>query len=223
MSNSKLGSDKGGYVAVAAELKRVSCSASAIMEWNIPNFISLFESMDQNVGPFLRKSSPSFAIRCGQIERKFQLFIKKEAHNDWIGLCLRKLSGADAEVEFQLKAVGINGTNLGIGELKMNKFTKNSSAWGYREYISLQKLKDNPDNFLPNGSLKLVCELKISDNEVFMEGCEGKTLNKDLDNLRRDQTLSDFKIICKDKVFQCHKNILAARYLNIIHFSPHID
>ena len=214
MANSKPGLGEGGYVAASAELKRVKCSASALMEWNIPNFISLFESKDQNLVTVVQ-TSPTFAITCGQIERHFHLFIQTSKEKDCIGLFLKKLSGADVEVKFYLKAISKSGTNFGIGAFALNKFTKDSS-WGYKKYICLQKLKENSDEYLHNGSLKLGCDLTISDDEISMEGYEGKRLKKDLDNLQRDQTVSDFKIICKDQVFPCHKTILAARYLNVI-------
>jgi len=213
MSNSKLGSDVTG----SAELKRVKSSGSATMEWNIPNFISLLESRDPNIKTVYQKNSPSFSIKCGQIERQFQLLIQaSNEKDDSIGLYLRKLSKVDVEVKYQLTAINKSGTNFGIGGLISHKFTKDSLPMGYRNFFCLQKLKENSEDCLHNGSLKLGCEVTISDDEVSIEGYEGRTLRTDLENLKGDQTVSDFKITCKDQAFPCHKSILAARYFNKI-------
>ena len=212
MSNNKPGLGEGGYVAASAELKRVKCSASATIEWNIPNFISLFESKDQNAKTVAKKTSPTFAITCGQIQRQFQLYIQTSTEKECIKFYLRKLSGPDVEVQFHLKAISKSGTNFGIGGSAIRKFTKDSISWGYEKFLCIQKFRDQSDDCLHNGSLKLGCELTISDDEVSMEGYDGKKLRTDLENLQRDQTVSDFKVNCKDQVFPCHKTILAARY-----------
>jgi hypothetical protein len=92
------------------------------------------------------------------------------------------------------------------------KLTKGRNM-GRSNFISLKQLKDKAADRLPDGSLKLGCDLTITDTEAFDESYNDTSLKRDLRHLLNNEILSDFKLVCKGQVFPCHKAILAARYL----------
>lgn len=209
MSSSKFKLD-----ADSVELKRVKCSASATMEWTIPDFISFVESRPHDWALRL-KSSPTFSLRCGQIERNFELQICYSRGNGGVGFYLKSLNPIDMDVLFCLKAIDKSGNDFGNDIMAMSKLTPNKMM-GHKIFVLIKDLKEKAVDRLPNGCLKLGCDLTITDTEVFAKNYKGNRLREDLDHLQKNDLLTDFKVVCKGQVFPCHKAILAARYLKNI-------
>ena len=185
----------------STELKRVS----ATLAWTVPNFLSLVEAQRKPA----REQSPPFSIKFGQAERKFLLQLDFWSSNDDIGVYLKSAKKKDKIlVEFHLKLIDKNGCPFSscINKHELSEFAQGSLRWG--SFISFRELKENAENWLHAGSLKVECDLTISDAEVSYEG---PRLTEDLDRLRKEKIVSDFKIICQGETFPCHKAILASR------------
>ena len=186
----------------STELKRVS----ATLAWTVPNFLSLVEAQRKPA----REQSPPFSIKFGQAERKFLLQLDFWSSNDDIAVFLHSANRDKLLVEFHLKLVDKNGCPFSscINKNELSEFTEGSLRWGRHDFISFHELKENANDWLDAGSLKVECDLTISDAEVSYEG---PRLTEDLKKLRKEKIVSDFKIICQGETFPCHKAILASR------------
>ncbi len=207
MSSSKPKSDG----AAPEQLKRLKCSLSTTMEWTIPNVMSWIDSFIQKSEGTFRKKSPPFSLRCGQAEVQFKLFLVIEEDEDQLGLYLINLNQTDVDVMYDLKAIDKRGIDFGPCETLQRKLTQALPCYGFEDFLSVKGLKEEADDLLPNGSLKLVCELTISDAEVSIEGYEGPSLRECLSNLQNEEGATDFNVVCNGQHFPCHKTILAAR------------
>jgi hypothetical protein len=205
MSSSKPKPDDG---PAPGELQRVKSFLSTTLEWTIRDFTSWIESQNQNSG-IVTKKSPPFFLRCGQLEVKLQLMIQIKENKDELGFYLRKLSRDEVDIKFQLKAIDKQGVAFGRCDMLQHQFTRAAPSWGYASFISIKETKEKADFRLHNRSLKLECDLTISDAEVSIEGYEGPKLKESLFKLH--ESVADFNILCDGQEFPCHKTILAAR------------
>ena len=181
MSAAKSSSDDEHIVA-PAQLKRVKTSVTANFEWIIADFIAFVESKIQNLeiskeGTALKTiTSPPFSVRCGETEIHFELYVEIRKGADDVGFYLRNCNHKDVKVMCSLNAINKAGYEFSEVNTGHFRFTQKCKSKGIAKFISLKNLKETSNDRLPNGSLKLGCDLTVYDNEVFVDGQEGEKL-----------------------------------------------
>ena len=93
-----------------------------------------------------------------------------------------------------------------------------SQEWGWKSFLSKKNLREKKDTFLPGGELSIICDLTIYQSETETSHPRAKISNnkkyhvaESFKALWKKEVLTDFKLICEDKVYLCHKFVLASR------------
>ena len=91
-------------------------------------------------------------------------------------------------------------------------------GWGWKPFVSKKLLREWKDLFLPGGELSIICDLTIYQTEMDTSHQIAKIFNNQKSHLAESfralwikEVLTDFKLICQDKVYHCHKFVLASR------------
>jgi len=106
-------------------------------------------------------------------------------------------------------------------------FDKNlqSDNRGFAKFVSHNELKHPQLNLLPNDTLTILCEISITGDNIVTSGSakpqfNSKTskpseivnrLSQDIASILDTGRFSDCTVICNNREFSCHKNILSAR------------
>ena len=129
-------------------------------------------------------------------------------------------------IDCNLKHIGKNGSV--IKEFVGTEKIPAQGIWEQRDFLSKKMLRENADNFLPEGALKLDCEIAVlkifntitHEKEVFDRlkklSCkeEDRKTSSLIENLKRMWKNSlhvDFKLVCDSYTFPCHRAVLACR------------
>jgi len=188
--------------------------------------ISQFSSRTEKYGEVL--NSEEFTIK-GPDDKitkwRVQLYPRgdKEGANDHVSLFLKKLTTeAEVNANYVLSYLDANKVKRKIKELGVTKFESGKiTNWGWGEVI------DRRDLYLytPDDILTLILEITImgktkksieftNSGEKYLalnENYHQKQLKRDFQTLFLSKDHADVIIRCGDKVFDCHKIILASR------------
>ena len=106
-------------------------------------------------------------------------------------------------------------------QFKVSKSTDSFAklgAWGYKNFLSKKELMKETTQFLPGGVLTFVClfSFSTSESEISTSHNGGGTtpstcLANNYKTMWKKEAFADFKLICEDQVFPCHKFVLASR------------
>ena len=99
--------------------------------------------------------SPPFTISPGHTDLIFEIYIAFSKVNDLIGCFLKSLNWIDLEVEFHLTSNDPSEIYFGKVDFDVINFSPSFKSIGHDKFISLQTIKDNSDDFLHKGSLKV--------------------------------------------------------------------
>ncbi|UYV69900.1 SPOPL [Cordylochernes scorpioides] len=119
----------------------------------------------------------------------------------------------------------LTSTNNKFNLVKLhNKFSKISNCWGFPTFFKRSSLFDQRDILLHKDQLTMFCEIIILHKleDVIMENiCDLQfkvpecSWSQDMNLLLESHNFSDVTIHVGDRMFQAHKNILAARSSNL--------
>jgi len=188
--------------------------------------ISKFSSRTEKYGEVL--NSEEFTIK-GPDDKitkwRVQLYPRgdKEGTNDHVSLFLKKLTTeAEVNANYVLSYLDANKVKRKIKELGVTKFESGKiTNWGWGEVIDRRDLSlYTPDDILTLvlditilGETKKSIEFTNSGEKYFAlnENYHQKQLERDFQTLFLSKAHADVIVRCGDKVFDCHKVILASR------------
>lgn len=113
---------------------------------------------------------------------------------------------------------------------KAYKFVQGKD-WGFKKFIRRDFLLDESNGLLPDDRLTLYCEISVVADSVNISGQTTITkfkipecrLADDLSNLFESSNFSDVTLVCGNREFKMHKNILAGRIRFIFKNKHSID
>ena len=178
----------------------------------IPDFRVWFDSLPDN---FEFWSEPVNMITNGKevLQFKIKMILNKPTDDD-IGFYLHSFSDRDLKVELSFIAVKGEQYKTSTGTCSFAKL----GAWGYKNFLSKKELMKETTQFLPGGVLTVVCLFSFTTSESEISTSHnggGTTLSTCLANnyktMWKKEAFADFKLICENQVFPCHKFVLASR------------
>jgi len=133
----------------------------------------------------------------------------------------------DSEVKARYEFTILDHSHNKQNKVKSNftQFKAKPDSWGFRKFVSTEFLKSRATQWLPNDSLTIVCDVSIIGQEIQVSGskypedtkqmkpkhrCQ-KQLAQDLELAFDSQDFTDVKVVCGDRMFECHQFMLSAR------------
>ena len=148
--------------------------------------------------------------------------------SDFLSVYLRYEGNDEAKAKFGFSILDAYKTKQNYKSFDSFKLFEESDGYnnspyasyeGFHKFISLDSLKTESAQFLPNDSLTILCEVTVffpTESISVTKDADMKQLSQD--NLKEDLGLAfskkkytDVKIYCGDEVFECHRFMLTAR------------
>jgi hypothetical protein len=140
----------------------------------------------------------------------------KEETKDKVGLYLVNKNSETLGIKYSFSSLNHQGK-----ELEQVSFTRQFKGliggWGTTKFTTLSKLIASSEVLLPDGCLHIRCKFTIFQGKVVQPVISPNLESpsyiclQTMKKLMTDDTFSDFKIVCDDEAFYCHKNIVAAK------------
>ena len=196
--------------------------------WTVENFS---KEMTRDPGTSLYSSMFSF-LGPDKTLTKWELEIYPNGQNKEregnVGIFLINCTGTEVTVNY---SISIQDSNSALRYSKRETSVKfrsqgqSESSWGYKGLVNHEQLKGSADILLPQDNLTIVCEISLNGSETRRNiwglkklpetqetgSAKNKNLKPNFEFDFNDKEFSDIKIVCGDKVFDCHRNILSSR------------
>ena len=194
--------------------------------WTIDDF----KNRPEKVGQCL-KSVPFIVNGPNQLKTEWELEIYPKGmmdyeDEDYIWVFLSSKNDIKVTATFDLHVIGIDGAEADMEGETHTDFEEydEEGSWELGGlWLKRDTFEDHPD-LLPNGNLTLKFKITVFGSERLLSGSDKDSENSDLlfarcqkqlseqfGNLFIDKQLSDIKIECEGKTFDCHQAILATR------------
>ena len=179
----------------------------------IPNFLVWLDSQ----GDDSRILSEPLEIVTSEkeiLQFKIQLQLNKVADDD-IGVCLLSLNNRSLKITFSISVLKNENPQISSDSRHFKK--EEVVSWGWNPIISKKDLKEETTQFLPGGALTFECNFHfyISESEIStshaLSAIQSSCLVNNFKMMWKKGAFTDFKVFCDDKVFPCHKFVLASR------------
>ncbi len=188
-------------------------TAEGTFRWTIDDF----KDRPENAGQCL-KSVPLTVNGPNQLKTKWELEIYPKGmmdyeDEDYIWVFLSSQNDIKVTATFDLHVIGIDGAETDMEGETHTDFEEydEEGSWELGGlWLKRDTFEDHPD-LLPNGNLTLKCKITVFGTERVLSGllfarCQ-KQLSEHFGNLFIDKQLSDIKIECEGKIFDCHQAI----------------
>jgi hypothetical protein len=190
------------------------------ISWKVENFLDWAKLKETGY----QQNSSIFSFNFPEIKKcyKFTLCLHpkgedgKEENKDKVGLYLHNKNSEKLDIKYSFSLLNSHGR-------KSEKCSGSSSfpaltgSWGWKQFTTLSKLTASPEVLLPDGCLHIRCKFTIFKvkvvRPVILPNPESPyhISHQTMKKLLTNDTFSDFKIVCDDETFNCHKNIVAAK------------
>ena len=208
------------YVGMASNLEELSTSNQTItqrvygaeLELNIEGFLNWLEFQGEDA----KLRSKPINVKCGikTLDFELQLHLGKKDEDD-ISIFLNSNILQDSYIKFNVKHITASEQILKVSALR--RFVKESPIWGIKKGLSKKQLRDQASECLPGGALKIHCSFEINmfehlttSNEDIMLDNKSLSISNKFSKLWKKEVLIDFKLICENEAFLCHKIVLAS-------------
>ena len=201
--------------------------------WTIENFSQRKEERDECI------TSSGFTIRGSDgLETRWKVVLYPKGENDTdaepgadeinLAVYLRLVSRTSVRARFNVAILDKDNTKQHFDTDSTFSLLDNESdlincknLYGFINWVELETLTSQSSQLLPNDSLTIVCDITIVPKDTVV--IESKHLEaeyrrqnmaqvgQDLEKALTNKDLSDVKIFCGDKVFDCHQIILSSR------------
>jgi hypothetical protein len=190
------------------------------IDWKIKNFLDWAEVKEIGYS----KESTVFKFNFPEVKKcyKFSLSLRpkgepdKEETQDQVGIFINNINSETLGIKFTVSLIDKLGAEVETASDSMPSL-KSNNGWGFSNFTTRSWLTAFPKLFLLDGCLHIRCKFTIFDVEVVrsvispdLESPSHAHLQT-MEKLLTDNTFSDFKIICDDQTFYCHKCIVAAK------------
>ena len=183
----------------------------------IPDFLVWLDSQDSQVEDFSLWSEPLDILASGKEVLQFTLKISfNKTTDDEIGVYLHSSNSRNLRMEYSFTVSKNQQFRVTKG---LSEFSK-EKGWGFKSFLTKTNLKGETTQYLPGGVLTVACqftfsvsesEISTSHNRASATAIQSTCLANNLKTMWKKEELTDFKLICEDKVFPCHKFVLASR------------
>jgi hypothetical protein len=182
-----------------------SDDSSPSFKWIIPDFL---QSVSKT-GDFI--SSPNFPVwdsnnKSGDCNLK--VYPKGKVNSNSVELYLYNQSSFARTLSYSLSLEEKEGneSNKMKFEIEMAAKENKGDNCGSREFIKLDKLKENSSILLPGGTLTIILKITKPGPRPSVS-----RLSEDYQLSFLDEEFSDVKIKVKGETFPCHRYVLASR------------
>lgn len=199
-------------------------TAEGTFRWTIDNF----KNRAEEAGECLK--STTFTVNGpDELKTKWELevFPKGRTDNeDFLSLYLSSIDDFKVTAKYDLHVIDEAGMERQTHKGEAYEYDDTNGkykSWGWDMWLKSAEFEDNPD-LLPDGNLTLKCKVTVFGTERVLSGTDKDAGNSDLlfarcqkqlsehfGNLFIDKQLSDVKIECEGRTFDCHQAILATR------------
>ena len=151
-------------------------------------------------------------VTCEKEILRFKLILRfYKLADDHIGIFLKSHNDRNLKIILSISLLGSQKSRTSTHHYP--KF----ESWGWKFFLSKTKLKKEATQFLPGGALTLECNFHFfgSESEIStslaLSTTSGSCLANNFKTMWKKEMLTDFKLVCNNKVFLCHKFVLASR------------
>ena len=141
-----------------------------------------------------------------------------EIDQNFLSLFLSNESKADVNAKYRFSLLDADETFQHTRNFSIRLLTKSENTWGDRQYLDLGTLKNQAEKLLPDGNLTILCDVTVVGPKKTVSipitntrANQNDHVIKDLSCAFLQEEFSDIKLLCGDKVFNCHQFMLAAR------------
>ncbi|UYV69899.1 SPOPL [Cordylochernes scorpioides] len=183
--------------------------------WTIDNFSLHLEDVGERI-----ESSTFSTPDKDDLKWKLELYPhgKRFECEGYLSLYLTLESDcSDIDIEFKFSI--LSSTRKKFNSMEIVSTFVNNSSWGYTKFFPKSSLFEKKATFLPNDQLTIFCEITVLNYPEDIVDLNNDPLFKvsecswsqDMNLLLESHNFSDVTIHVGDRMFQAHKNILAAR------------
>ncbi len=210
----------GGKSDIYEEVRHVKLEG--ILQLNIEDFLNW---RARQVNDACDISSSQLELKFDEnTSYKFQLGLKVTSRDDVNIINIYLLGNLKYEANLQMNVTMEALNKSGFPWVRRTKavtFKPGSddiNTWNFPYFLWWEELKRKSEKRLPGGTLKIRCSLEVFkpqlfsfvENIVSAEESESN-LTRDVAKLWKNPDFADINLKCDDKIFPCHKIILAAR------------
>ncbi|XP_057318255.1 speckle-type POZ protein B-like [Microplitis mediator] len=183
-------------------------------KWKIDQIIPFIKYTESSDEQKVTLDSPNFTTN-DETKSSWHLHLRLLEEKGWVSLFLVQNDGKD-KVRIKYSLFLLDNKNE-------RKFIKTSYhhrdfnlGRGYLQFVEIEQLLDNKDDFLPNNALTVCVELTIYDNYESLTTeyplqTPQRRITDDLKELYDSKSNSDVILVVGNEKFNAHKIILSAR------------
>jgi hypothetical protein len=189
------------------------------IDWKIKNFLDWAKVKEIGYS----KESAVFKFNFPEVKKcyKFSLSLRpkgepdKEETQDQVGIFINNINSETLGIKFTVSLIDKLGTE--VDKFSFSKPLKGFGNRGWQKLTTRSKLAASAGILVPDGCLHIRCKFTIFHVEVVRSVISPNLESpshiclQTMKKLMTDDTFSDFKIVCDDETFYCHKNIVAAK------------
>eukprot|EP00956_Cyclotella_meneghiniana_P025943 scaffold55148_cov49-Cyclotella_meneghiniana.AAC.12 len=168
-----------------------------------------FADLQQKKGERIRSST----FTCGGHEWDLRLYPRgdRDAKEGMISIFLGIDSASKIGVDFDIMLKKKTGDNIRVKSATKDEFPwQNNAGWGWRDYVSRDKIVDASNNVLNNGTLTFEVRIR-PENYCRRDAIPKPSFADDLSRIYQDDDTVDVAFKVEMDVFHAHKAILKAR------------
>ena len=190
------------------------------IDWKIKNFLDWADLKETGYQEF----SSVFNFDFPEVKKSYSFSLRldpkgepdKEETKDEVGLYLINKNSEKLAMKYSFSLLNKHG-HESEKHSSSSSFPALTGAWGWPKFTTRSELAASSEVLLPDGCLHIRCKFTIFQVKVvrpvvepYLESPSYIRLQT-MEKLLTDDTFSDFKIVCDDEAFYCHKNIVAAK------------
>jgi hypothetical protein len=190
------------------------------IDWKIKNFLDWAQLKETGYKEF----SSVFNFDFPEVKKSYSFSLRldpkgepdKEETKDEVGLYLINKNSEKLAMKYSFSLLNKHG-HESEKHSSSSSFPALTGTWGWPKFTTLSKLIASPKVLLPDGCLRIHCKFTIFQGKVVQPVISPNLESpshiclQTMKKLMTDDTFSDFKIVCDDQAFYCHKNIVAAK------------
>jgi len=194
--------------------------------WTIENFKNVLANT--KFGDENKLESTEFTVLVDDSPQKWKLIMypngNRAEESGKIGLFLSNCNKKNVVCAFMLAVLDRNN-ELKKAQKNKREFRSGQSSWGFRFMTHATMKGPEHVQLMPQNKLTIVCKLTIGGSQKinlagYKRSNNSGKIPKLKENPMRDfefafqnKNLSDVKIVCGDRIFDCHRIILSSRSL----------
>jgi len=207
---------------------KVSEDVKHTFAWTIERFS---ERQEAN-GSFLWSSKFSIRDNDDQLTQwKLKLYPKGDTPDaaGYLSVYLSNQTDMPVKARYEFTILDTSKVRQNKVKSQFTEFKSRPDSWGFRKFVSAEYLRNRGSVWLPDDCLTIVCDVSIVGQvDKVLSGCKFpddtskglsrirkekcyKQLSQDLELSFHNEEFADCKVVCRERVFDCHMFMLSSR------------